>query len=410
MKDKLKGIETIFLFGILFCTVLLLLQQFFYPGLLTRKHFLNWDAEHYFYIESKGYEGFRVAFFPFFPLLWRVLSVGIYGIVFVNAILYLGSFYFLMKSMALKRLETILYLSIPSSIFFFLPYSEALFFASATLLLLAVKSKRNLLVLSALLLCTLARPSFTVLLPALIIMEWLSEATIRKKASQIGLYILASGLGIVLVGVSQYYDTGQWFQFFSVQADWGNHLQVPSFPLRSWGGNMITRLDGVALLFGMGAGITLLLFLVKKEIRHKKKLSPEVLLSLAYLGGITLSVLLFRGGSLFSLNRFVFASPFILVAMNYYLKQSFQFSIKQLGIILFALVLYWLSFGSYVHIQAFLKFFAVSVYVLLFFGMKSNHEFLSKLSIIAFIILNFIFLITFYVHFLSTEGDVGFVG
>lgn len=390
--------------------VLGILRFVFYPGLFSESNFVNWDAEHYSFIKEKGYEGFRVAFFPFFPMLWRFSTLGVHGILFLNAFIYIGAFYCLMKSMRLKFYETVLYLSIPSSIFYFLPYSEAVFFVSATVLLLGVKKQKIFLVLVGLFLCTLARPSFTILIPALFIMEFLGNENRKQIVTNCLLYCAVSALGIGVVGWIQYQQTGEWFQFFAVQKGWGNYLQMPQFPLRSWGGNMIVRLDGVALFFGVMTGIVLVLFLVRSQRVQLIHLPKEVILSLAYVAGITASVFLFRGGSLFSLNRFVFAVPFIMIAVNYYLNSEFCFSNKQLGIALFILVLYWLSFASYVHIQAFLKFLAASLYVVLVFGLKSNSSIIQKISIYALILVNFIFLIIFYIHFLTTEGEVGFVG
>lgn len=400
----------IFLFIVSFCLVLGILRFMFYPTLFSESNFLNWDAEHYYFIKNNGYEGFRVAFFPFFPMLWRFSTLGVYGILFLNTSVYLIAFYFLIKSMILKNYETILYLSIPSSIFYFLPYSEAIFFACAVLLLIGIKKEKTILMLVGLLLCTIARPSFTILIPALIIMEYFGNKSKKLVLRNSLLYILTTIIGIGLVGLIQYNETGEWFQFFAVQKGWGNYLQVPHFPLRSWGGNMIVRLDGVCLLFGLTSGILLILYFFKSRIFDSLKLPKEVLLSLAFITGITASVLLFRSGSLFSLNRFVFASPFIIVVVNYYVKCDFSFTVKQLTFALLILIFYWLSFASYVHIQAFLKFFAVSLYVLLFLGLKSNNRLINKFSAICFITVNFIFLLIFYLHFLLTEGDVGFVG
>lgn len=407
---KNKELIRIFLFIGCFCLVLGILRFVFYPALFSESNFLNWDAKHYDYIRKNGYAGFRIAFFPLFPMLWKIFGFNVFGILFFNAVIYFTAFYVLIKSMILKSYETILYLSIPSSIFYFLPYSEAVFFACSVLLLVGIKKERTAYVLVGLLMCTLARPSFTILIPALLIMEYFGNESKKLFLKNSLLYILITVLGVGLVGLIQYKETGEWFQFFAVQKGWGNYLQVPHFPLRSWGGNMIVRLDGVCLLFGLASGIVLILYFFKSRFFLSIKLPKEILLSLAFIAGITASVLLFRGGSLFSLNRFVFASPFIIVVVNYYLKCDFSFTVKQLAFALLILIIYWLSFASYVHIQAFLKFFAVSLYILLFLGLKSNNRLISKFSAICFITVNFIFLLVFYLHFLLTEGDVGFVG
>ncbi len=390
--------------------VLGFIYTFISPNLLTSSHFLNWDAKHYQWIASKGYEGFRVAFFPLFPLIWRFLAVGATGIVIFNALLFLISFYFLMKSLQLKRFETVLYLSIPSFIFFYLPYSESVFFALSVALIWSVKKKLFWLTLLSLFFCTLSRPAFTILIPALIVMELVCEKRNFQMVFRIFMYCIISLIAIAIVGLIQYQDTKKWFKFFSVQEGWGNHLQIPHFPLSSWGGNMIARLDGVAFIFGLISGVCLVLYILRVNFMKAKSIPKEVILSLAYLGGITLTVFLFRGGALFSLNRFLFATPFIIMAVNYFLKQNFSFSNRKLILILFILIIYWLSFASYVHIQAFLKYFAVSVYVVLFFMIKSEHSALRKMAIVSFISVNLFFQVYFYCHFLLSEGSSGFVG
>jgi len=407
---KLKEIQIIGIYIILFVLIIGSITFFASPQLLSNSNFLNWDAAHYHWVVLKGYNWFRVAFFPLFPMIWKVLGVGVYGIILFNASVFLFSFYVLVKSLGVIRSEIVLYLSVPSFIFFYLPYSEAVFFACSVLLILGIKKNVFWMTLLGIFLCTLSRPAFTVLIPALLLMEFLAELKDVKMLKRILMYVLVSLIGILFVGIIQFIDTNEWFSFFKIQSLWGNKLQLPHLPFTSWSGNMITRLDGVAMLFGLSSGIVLLLYMLKVRIFKTIILPKEVLLSLGYLGGITLTVLLFRGGSLFSLNRFVFATPFILVVVNYFLKQPITFSNKQLGIFLFCLIIYWLSFASYVHIQAFLKYFAVSVYVLLFLGIKSRTVLISKISLIGFIVLNFIFQLIFFFYFLLSFEGGGFVG
>ena len=132
-------------------------------------------------------------------------------------------------------------------------------------------------------------------------------------------------------------------------------------------------------------------------------LPKEVIFSLAYLGGITIAVLLFRGGSLFSLNRFVFATPFIIVVLNYWIKQQFNLKIKKLLLIFGLIFIFWFLFGSYVHIQQIIKFGLLSLYATLIFALKSDKEIIRKYSLILLIIINFSFQIIFYIRFLN--GD-----
>src|SRR5690606_31502392 len=104
--------------------------------------FLNWDAEHYHWIRNKGYEGFRVAFFPLFPFIWKLIPIGAIGVSVLNGCVFLVSFYFLIRQLGSSWKEVIVYLSIPGCIFFFLPYSEALFFLCSTLILIGLRKNK----------------------------------------------------------------------------------------------------------------------------------------------------------------------------------------------------------------------------------------------------------------------------
>ncbi len=168
MFNKEKAI--LIIYAVAFLAILLALKQFVYPELLSTNNFLNWDAEHYYRIKNFGYEGFRVAFFPLFPFVWKLLHLNVIGIIFLNAAVFFIAFYFLIRSLRSNTLEILLYLSIPSFCFFFLPYSEAIFFACSTLFLMGLKKNKISIVWLGLLLCSISRPAFTVFIPALIIM------------------------------------------------------------------------------------------------------------------------------------------------------------------------------------------------------------------------------------------------
>jgi len=391
------------IYALLFILALVGAQQIWFSELFDKMNFLNWDAEHYHFIKENGYQGFRVAFFPLFPLIWRLSSVGVYGIVILNGLTFLISFYLLLKNLEIKRGELILmYLSIPSFIFFYLPYSESIFFLCSVIILSGLKNDKDYLVFIGLLLSTLSRPAFTVFIPALLITELLSKRAGRIYF-RIGYYLLLSFLGLLIVGIIQFFDTGEWFKFFRAQEGWGNHLQMPKLPLTSWAGGFIAKTDGFAFLIGVIAGGYLSALILK--LKWIKGLMPhrEVIFSLAYIGGITLSVLMFRGGSLFSLNRFVLATPFIIVALNYWTTQPINLSFKKLLLIFGFIFSFWFLFGSYVHIQQIMKFALLSLYVLLIFALKSDKVAIRNYSLILLTTINFIFQIIFYIRFLNGE-------
>lgn len=384
-----------------FTLALITIQLFWQPGLLNPAGLLNWDAGHYHHIKELGYQDFRVAFFPLFPYLWKFLSVDQFGIVVFNAALFLISFNILLDHLKVSTVhETLLYLSIPSFIFFYLPYSEAVFFLCSVLILLGLKHEKIALVYLGLFFSVLSRPAFSVFIPGLLITEFF-RADRNKFFLRAGIYFIITFLALSLVAVIQFVDTGEWFKFFNAQQEWGNRLQMPSLPLTSWAGGFVVRLDGFAFLIGILAGGYLLARLVKLKWAHKADLPVEVVFSLAYLGGITLAVLFFRGGSLFSLNRFVLATPFIIVAVNCWLKQEFRINNKQLFLIFGLIFLFWMLFGAYSHIREILKYALLSLYALLPFVLMAENKLFSKSGWVLIILLNFTFQLILMFRFLT---------
>jgi hypothetical protein len=95
------------------------------------------------------------------------------------------------------------------------------------------------------------------------------------------------------------------------------------------------------------------------------------LFSLLYISGLTLFTILFKGGNLFSLNRYLVPTAFFFVAFINIIRLR-QFSYKQAGIILFCIFAFWLLFYSFVHIRAILGYLAFTVYLSPY--LLLNHE------------------------------------
>ncbi|MBL0049567.1 MAG: hypothetical protein IPP32_15890 [Bacteroidetes bacterium] len=395
-----KKAWTIILYLAFLCLLLGLIRLFLFPDLLKETNFLNWDAEHYNWIKKNGYAGFRIAFFPLFPIVWYILSCGIYSMALINALVFLISYYLLIKLLNLSTLEIVLYLSIPSFIFFYLPYTESLFFATSTLTIYGVKKEKTILISMGIFLCALTRPSFIFLIPAVIFTEILYEKLNTKSILRILSYIIISLIGLAIVfGIHSYY-TGNWFAYFEISKGWGGVLHFPILPYTSWGGGLIVRLDGASMLFGIFSGILLLSIYFKASFLKNTSIPKEVIFSLIYLCGITLFIML-RGGTLFSLNRFIFACPFIIIAFNFWTKLNYDIKTKELFYIFGSIILFWLLLGSYVHIQTFLKYFLLSIYVSLIFVIKLDNFLVRKLAFFLLITLNITFQIILYVRFLN---------
>lgn len=403
--SKYRILSNILLYLLVFLLSVIFSTQLCAPDSLKESNFLNWDAEHYHWIKTNGYEGFRIAFFPLLPFMWKALSFGTYGIVLMNAALFISAFYYLVKMLKMDTVEVLLYLSIPSGIFYFLPYTESLFFFMSTLILVGYNKNKTGLVIAGLLLSSLARPAFIFFLPAIILTELYNQKITFKSIVRIAVFSLTLVVGLAIVFGIHFYYTGNWFSYFEMTKGWGGILQFPKLPFTSWAGGMILRLDGVALLTGIFSGILLVVIFVKARFLKNIEIPKELVFSLSYLAGITLFIL-FRGGALFSLNRFVFAVPFIIVAFNFWRKLDIRFNMKQLWLVFGLIFFFWFLFNSFVHIQTILKFLALTCYVILIFAIKSDRMKVRNTSLILFISVNIIFQIIFYLRFLNA-GWIG---
>lgn len=333
---------------------------------------VHWDARHYLSISQNGYHGFTVAFFPLFPLLLKLVGTGILSSITLNTAVFLLSFYFLFRSKKMDVMTGLILLTVPFNLFYFLPFSESVFFASSALLLFGIERNKKSATLLGLFFLGISRPVFIIVLPALILAEFASESK-KSALKNCFLYLVTSTLSLLTVAIIQFLDTDKWFEFFSVQSGWGNQLQLPNFPLTTWGGDFVLRLDAAALLIGTISGIIclLLVFHKKRAVDHSTK---SLIVATAYLTGISLFVLFMRGGSLFSLNRFVFATPFFLYGLYYWIQSPLRFSNVQLLTIGISFVLFSGLFGSYVHIQTLLLFLLTFACLMLLFLLKAKNK------------------------------------
>lgn len=372
-------------------------------SLLSEINFLNWDAMHYNTIQRDGYYTGMVAFFPLFPYIWKLTHLGSIGISLLNGFIYMLSFAWLALVFNIQSRRLLLIASTPVLIFMFLPFSESVFFLTSVILLTGLKKNNYLLIITGILLSGLTRPVATVFIPAFFILHWMMADNSKKSLLQsLGMVLVCAG-SMFLVFLMQYYQTGEWFSFIHVQKDWGNYLRLPVFPLNSWAGGFILRLDAMAFLFGIGAAVYLASLIIGRlrSAGDHKSLTP-FLFSLCYLSILSIVILSTRGGILNSLNRYLFCSAFFIVAIDHILQQKF-FSRKNVMIVFLFSSIFWLLFASYVHIQTLLKFEFLSLYLLLLFISTAENKLLKNAGYFSVIACNVVFMIIFFQRFLTGE-------
>lgn len=386
---------------LLFVLLIVINQLFFENHLFTSKHFLNFDANHYFAIKNEGYSGFLAAFFPLFPLIWKLTYLNAQGILLLNGGVFLCSLVVLFKTINITSKTALLILSTPSLVFFFLPYSESLFFLFSVLLIYALKYNKIGLFYLCIFLCCLARPTSFFLILALVSTYFVLKRRWKKFIYPSFFIGLVGLIAILCIFFIHYLHTGNFFIYLEVSKGWGGILQVPKLPFTSWGGSLILRLDGLSLLLGI---LVIGYFAFKLKYRELKFEAKNQLLIFAFFYISFLSLfMLFRGGTLFSFNRFLFCNPFWMIILSYYLNQENRLTLKQIVLFFLIINLFFMLFESYNHIQNFLKFAFVSFIISLLLLNEHKSRLVENAAYIVLLIVNVSFQLCLYIRFLQNE-------
>lgn len=327
------------------------------PELPNVTNISQWDANWYKSIVDSGYsydesKQSNVAFFPLFPLIWRMLGLSTIGISLFNALCMVGGVLILKKSLKFPNWHLYLYLSIPSLIFTFAPFSEGVFFLALATIIYGFSKNYYIALLGVLMACLTRSAAYT-FAPIFFIMFIIQSdknTVWRELIKLIGLLVV-SFLGVLLAKWIQFLEVGQWFGVFDVFKHWHREISFPTFYLTTWDGPRLLWLDGSSLFIGLCCMFIVASIFVKKIKGSKVSISPDYLFSLAYLGVVTGVIVLFayedaKGGtSIFSLNRYVYATaPFI--GLLSFLFHKAKFSLESFSIFVIGFILCWFAFGG----------------------------------------------------------------
>jgi hypothetical protein len=372
---------------------------------LNEANFLRFDANLYLDIKNNGYhDNWLCAFFPAFPFLWKLLNTSAIGISIVNAVIFIFSFSAIAMLYKMEWKRQLFLLSIPSFVFMFVPYTESLFFAAGTLLIIGLNKNKLSLIVSGLLLGSLIRPTTFVFIPAILISYIITEHYFKQAFTKSIIPVLVLITGLLITISVHYIYTNKWFVFFEAQKLWKNYLHFPRLPLTSWGGDASNRFDGSALAISLACGIYTV-YLFAEKLKNKPSFSKDLIFSLSYITGTSLLILAYRDGNLYSLNRFIYATPFIIASLHYFFTE-YQFKWKHVWFVFLTSEAFWLLFGSYNHIHNLLIFSLVSLYFIFILLTKHTNKSISTISILSLIIINSIGMIKLAYRFLN-NGWVG---
>jgi len=302
---------------------------------LSNSSYVHWDGEHYFRISKFGYDqekaggDYTFAFFPLFPLVWKLSMLPPVGILFLNYFMFSLGFLILLRLFSSSSnyfRDAILCSTLPGLVIFLIPYSEAIFFLTVALGAWGLMKEKYWVYFVGFLLAALTRPAYTFLLLSITGVELffvLQHQRLVVAVRNVILRILPLLLGTAIVSAIQLsYGSGGLLKFVEVQKYWDNILSVPH-NLRDWSHEGFSINIGV--IFMVFAPLVMVgLLLLSRQIgepgssvvvKHRSRRDYMFLLSVIYTLGSALFILLFRGGSLHCLFRFTLCTPFFFVLL-----------------------------------------------------------------------------------------------
>jgi hypothetical protein len=377
-----------FLHFLFFSFALYVCSKFFYPDLIFNSLTLvKWDANWYENIRYNGYSFNQytqnnTGFYPLFPYLWRILNLNAIGISVFNFIVFCISFLILDHEFKFNRIERCLMLSIPSVFFFFVPYSEALFFLFSVFIIIGFRKDYFWLTSVGFFLSCLVRPTFIVFIPILFLLFFKT----KKNKTHYIYWILFCLFSFLIVTFFQWVQTGIWFAHSTSQIKFWNHsFHITHFPITTWGGPKILWLDGSAFWIGLIS----VFFCLKFFLFQSSDFNKDEIITYSYLSIITMIVLFMNGynekgqSTLLSLNRYFFSTAFFFVFLHYSFKEKI---IEKLTVIILtaSLIIVWLFFGAYGAIDYYsetktiIYFIALTIWLIGFIVTLKNYWLLDK--------------------------------
>lgn len=354
------------------------------PFFPERSSLTNWDSIFYYSIAHEGYSYnnwvSNTGFCPMFPWIWQLSHLGIYGICLLNIGFFALGFSLLCRLLNLTTTEQWLWLSTPSLYFAFIPYPEALFFLFITVALYGVQYNKRYLVWIALCCSALTRMNIVCLVPTFILAEIITNEP-KRWLHSIGVaflnYCIPLLTGLIIFVLYQYKTTGVWFAYFIKQRDiWQRVFSLPKLPFQVATGPATLWINALALFISLLALVVICTAFINWA-KNTKQVNKLHVLSGFYLFFSALLIVFYNpkwGGSgttnAIGAHRYILVSPFFFIFLQY-ITNNKSYKLLHFTYVLIAANIFWLAFGSYLHIQE-LLFFNFNTLILLCYMAVAN--------------------------------------
>lgn len=359
-------------------------------GMLTlfpdNENLVHWDAAWYQSIAQNGYvywqeQPSNCGFFFFFPLVWQLTGLFPFAMSILNGLFFATGVSVLSVLYPPRLGELLVWISVPSMFFMFVPYAEALFFLlSAVCLLCMVRGKVWGIWLSLFLL-SLTRANAIIFLPVFTVAEVLADNRhywLRSVKRALFRYAIPLIAGMAFFVWYQYSQTGIWLVYYKLQAEfWGRQFSLPAFPLTSTWGRRYLWLNGFALFTGLPV-FGYLLRAMWLWYKNEQKQERVWGVSLLFLCASFFLILFFNpkwgagGTSVFGAHRYLLAGPFFLVFLRRFAYEG-GYRLKHYLLVIFTANAFWLLFGSYQSVED-LAYFNIGTLVVVAYMLLSRDK------------------------------------
>jgi hypothetical protein len=381
--DDRKEFFSTFLTVVFYAIGFYCLQFFLYSVTMVQdyptEHNLKfWDAAYYESISKYGYVNPRdpmalsYAFFPLFPLVWKVSHLGVWGISALN-ILFLATGFGLLCTMHRISLQNkLLWLSLPAVFFAFIPYTEALYFMLAAMVLYGIRNEYRVLIWVSLFLLALTRASGVFLVPALLATALMQDDN-RRWLHSLKKYVVQY-LSPIVCGSGafmgyEWYQTGNPYAFYDIQKNWSHHFKVPVIPFINVSGATMAWISAVVFFVLVVCALLLAVYFFRWLFRNQKT-DVLLVLSCAYLFVVLLETLFYntadgRPTNLAGIMRYATLNPFFYVVLYHFTSVAVYTWRHYLAIVLLS-NLVWFLFPISGSMQVILCYEANTLLLLLF--------------------------------------------
>jgi hypothetical protein len=366
-----------------------LYQTGFIATLPNAENLIAWDASWYQSIFQKGYEYIHMqscnaGFFPFFAVVWGLLGGSSIGISIVNLLIFVASLQYLIRIYQPSFQESLLLLTLPPMFFFYVPYSESLFFLFSSILLYGIKKDNDILVALAIFFASLTRPSFLFFVPVfsfLFLMDFEKEKFGFLLKKYFLYYALPTIVALGIIIIVQKMQTDVWLAYFKTQHNvWSRGFRLPTLPFGSTEGLSLLWIESIS--FWMGIGLTIFASYFTISLFRNRlillKYDRTFIFSSLFLTMSFMSIVFFNPvweidrTILNGINRYMFANPFLFVFMweitkRSKIKKQHFFYLLILSFFVWTLVDYY-----YLSMERIFYFVSITAYLLLYVFFVQN--------------------------------------